>query len=143
MLNSLLKLDGSLRDIYINNTSKKDWQLFLKFVQDHYSWTFFVDNIEEKRLPRFERLIELAEEKTLLFVVKLAPGFKIHCHFFCTQKEYSEIEMDFDPNEIVSQQELNLLITFLKELSILLQKTINVCGENTPENVLFAIYPSD
>jgi hypothetical protein len=45
-------LDGSLRDIYIHNTTKEDWKIWADFVNEHYriSHHFFETDTDENKI---------------------------------------------------------------------------------------------
>jgi hypothetical protein len=49
LLNDFLKPDGALRDIYVDNTSIKDWENVIDtFKNSDFSINFFVDENESK-----------------------------------------------------------------------------------------------
>jgi hypothetical protein len=128
--------DGSLRDIYIFNTTLEDWKKFLIFLTGRSGSVYSVDgesaplphNLQEQFRPDRERSYLLAFPVGRLI---------LHCHFFSVE----EIELDLDPRDIQSQDDLSQLAPFLRELAALLGKEVRLTAENDRARALFSCLP--
>jgi hypothetical protein len=129
--------DGSLRDIYIYNTTLFDWQNFIDFIRNNECETkFFIGN-QLLSMPSAASLIFEQEESPLLAVV--FQGMTLNCHFFIAE----EIEMDLDPREVTSREQFMALITFISSLGQVLGKEVRITPENLPDDPLFIFVPEN
>jgi hypothetical protein len=130
--------DGSLRDIYIKNTSIEDNKKWCNYVSANYS------------IKWFNGLKQITEDRIDFEVVK---GYLYKNHDFCSSANIflekiqinnhffieSEIENDISPNEINNIQDHERIIKFMTEISYHLDKTIILTPENEQEYILIRI----
>lgn len=104
--------DGSLRDIYVRNTTFEDWRKLLLWVRaGKYKITYKIGETEaslpsdfdevEKRMSEFGQLLSIYVEGAIL-----------NCHFFWME----EIEFDLLPNEVDTEEKAEAILEFMKRL---------------------------
>lgn len=124
-INWIFKPDGSLRDIYIQETSLNDWDKVIDILNYEYDLNYFSKNkIDKKEV--FEYLQDETgdiEFKTVSINIK---NVKINCHFFLIE----QIEFDIEPTEVKSKSEFDYILSFMTTLSSKLKKQIILTGEN-------------
>jgi len=124
-INWIFKPDGSLRDIYIQETSLSDWDKVIDILNSEYDLNYFSENkIDKKEV--FEYLQDETGEiecKTVSINIK---NVKINCHFFLIE----QIEFDIEPSEVKSKLEFDNILSFMTTLSSKLKKQITLTGEN-------------
>jgi len=136
LLISEFEPDGSLRDIYVFDTNIKQWNIVLKAItRTNYEYNFLhADEVIE--LPNdFDLIKALQESNPTILKIYITESIQINCHFF-TDKE---IEMDIDPNEILSETDYNALTRFLSWLSKITSSTVVLTHENAPELVILSV----
>ncbi|WP_273129482.1 hypothetical protein [Bacillus weihaiensis] len=139
VLTNIFYKDGSLRDIYILNTDKYDWNKFLNLLQSsQLNLNLLIDGTEKNDVNlHIDDVINISDEKNALIIIDLN-GIKIHCHFFCIE----EIELDINPKEIVNSYSANLVFEFMRNISSKLEKEVFISPENMSEYRLITIYPN-
>lgn len=124
-------VDGSLRDIYVQNTTATDWGKFLDLVSSLKTASF--RDGEPDNLPtQVAEIFEGTGEASLLLQIDLGK-VKLNCHFFTID----EIELDVDPKEVTSQQELDAVIDVLVDVGKSLNKDVILTDENSPNSRWF------
>jgi hypothetical protein len=133
--------DGSLLDIYVQETNLNDWLKLIDFLNTNYKLTFGPtyenepdDFINKERVINY--LLDTSGEVYGNSVSILANGLVINCHFFLAD----EIEFDLDPSEFKGQQDFDDLITFLQNISKQLDKPIILTPQSSPKTHLISIY---
>ncbi|MGE5397575.1 MAG: hypothetical protein ACM3MK_08610 [Chitinophagales bacterium] len=145
MANKFLKevfyIDGSLRDIYIKNTTIDDWQKALNLLcakanklEFYQDGVLMIDN-KYKALDIFK----IREQEIAVLMVIRIGSVNIHCHFFDEQ----EIEFDIDPKEVIEWSQFELIISFIRELAEVLGKEVILTPENMPEIPLLLAKPGN
>lgn len=129
----LWEVDGSLRDMYVFDTSIEDWAKFLALASSYPS-AYSFDGMR-KILPSAERLLSERGGSHLLEVQVGAAS--VNCHFFME----SELELDVDPKEVSSASQHDLLLEFAEAVASALQKPIVLTPEGTPESPLLSFEP--
>jgi len=122
--------DGSLRDLYIPNTTLDDWDRLLNFLRDcRFELAYSLDG---RPAPVPGRASEaFRREESGLLACRLG-RMTLNCHFFCPE----EIEFDLDPREIDSPAELSRLEQFMSEIGSLLRKEVRLSDENCRDEAL-------
>lgn len=128
-------VDGSLRDIYVYNTVRSDWEKLLGYLSQ-YSISWFRDG-EPCDFP--DQISEVFAERSEHSIVAKTSvnGIIFICHFFTLQ----EIEIDLDPVEISNQHELDVVVSTLAGIGSTLGKRVVLTEESSPEDVWFDYDP--
>jgi hypothetical protein len=130
--------DGSLRDVYVLNTTGKDWENWVELVNENYVLQFYDAKVDltTDRIPfkAVEETWTKDNREWATATVKIGP-ININCHFF----DHSEIENDIDPREFKSMNDHDNFINYLKDVSILLDKEVIVTDENAKDSVLIRV----
>ena len=132
--------DGSLRDIYILNTSKEDWKIWSNLVNEKFKVEFF-----NGRTQRSENSIEIEEvfrfwdfpdefATTNSATINLGKVI-IKCYFFIE----SEIENDIDPREVKEDADHQAIMDYLLTIKEALKKKVIVTPEMAKEIILLEI----
>ncbi len=127
-------LDGSFRDIYVLNTTRKDWEEWIDMVNNNYCVKFYTEEMEEVKNAIDKSLVfDFWDKKTVLSnrVSIFLDSIVINCFFACEQ----EIDNDIIPKEINTIDDHDKLMNYLKNVSKTLDKQVVM----TPES----IYPND
>lgn len=130
--------DGSLRDIYILQTSNEDDKKWTDYVNKNYLIQWF-NGIKQTN----ENIIDFEVVKGYLngkhdlcssasiFIDKI----QTNNHFFSDK----EIENDIDPRDINNIQDHEKIIKYMSELSNLLDKTVILTPESEQETILIKV----
>ena len=124
------EVDGSLRDIYVLNTSALEGNRWRNLTPDLGGFAYSRDG-KKAPLPTDVSLIFEDADHSHLLRFNLG-GPTINTHFFVED----EIEFDFDPREITSQSDLDLVLNFCASIAQNIERDIRI----TPENVSDVIY---
>jgi hypothetical protein len=124
-INWIFKPDGSLRDLYIQETSLNDWEKVIDILNSEYDLSYFSENkINKKEV--FEYLQDETGEIECKAVSININNVYINCHFFSIE----QIEFDIDPREVNSVLEVDIILSFMTTLSSKLKKEIILTGES-------------
>ena len=126
-------IDGSLRDIYINNITKNEWELWVNYVNKNYKIDWNNKNEIDFEIIKNNWKENIPQYDAKIFIENI----QINNHFF------SDFENDIDPNEIKSVHDHNCIIKYMKEISEILNTTIYLSGENWREDYLIKIYKNE
>lgn len=131
-------LDGSLRDIYVLNTTRSDWQLWADFVNTNY--TVSIQSYDDEEVKNKIGLVEViaywdAETYESVTSTVYVGNVLVNTHFFVEE----EIENDVLPTEVESIEDHNRLMEYLKGVSKTLNKEVMLTAENLKEVVLIAV----
>lgn len=138
LLKDFLKPDGALRDIYVDNTSIKDWEKIIDtFKNSDFSINFFVDENESKLPTDISSLFTNRQNSLKLQLKK--ENILINSFFFIDD----EIEFDIDPREFVAEEQHSVIFEFLSLLSGATNKTIKLCDENSADTPYLILLPHD
>lgn len=130
--------DGSLRDIYVLDTSLSHWQALLDLLHSGtYKFSTYAYG-EEAPAPLPPSATNLFNRGIgHLLCINLGP-LVLNCHFFTEQ----EIEFDLDPREVKSQAEAEHLFAFMIHLGNLMNKEVVLTPENGQDSPIFRFLPS-
>lgn len=131
--------DGSWRDIYVLDTKIDDWEKWVDLVNNRYQVEFWdaktdvtTDKIDFTSVQEYWN--SHGQREVVTAKINLDP-ITVKCHFF----DDSEIENDIDPSEIKSQVDHDRLITYLNDISTLLDKEVLLTDENTTNSILIRV----
>ena len=130
------KEDGSLRDIYVKGASVADWERLFRFLVDGEFNLSYTRDAKPANLPSHAAQIlqdRSSSHNLMISIGNLTPN----CHFFTEE----EIELDIDPHEVHSQLELDLILSFMRNLGTLLSKEVILTEENSGDFVWFRYVP--
>ncbi|MES2837827.1 MAG: hypothetical protein V4667_09915 [Bacteroidota bacterium] len=130
--------DGSLRDIYVLQTSVDDNKKLTEYVNKNYplKWSNNLNQTEEDKIDF--NIIKLFWEGNLnLFstVKVLINKVQVNNHFFAP----NEIENDVDPREVNSLDDHKNIISYMSDLSNLLNKPVILTPENEQGTILIKV----
>ncbi|SDX05529.1 hypothetical protein [Paenibacillus sp. CF384] len=133
ILNKYFYQDGSLRDIYILQTHYSDWDLILDYFKSHLYVEVFIFRDGEEILERhsIKELLILKKEFSISINI-VYKGISISGYFY----EDDNIEFDITPKEIISLEEVNTVIQFMKEIAKFTNKEVIL----TPEMEMNEVY---
>jgi hypothetical protein len=134
--------DGSWRDIYVFNTTREDWQMWADYVSKTYKATFEIfdttvraGNVDLSKVFNYwDGAIEEGSSVTI-FMAEL----EIDARFV----EEHQIENFIGPDKINCIEDHNKVISYMKEVSKLLNKKVQLTPENEPEIVLISVDKDD
>jgi hypothetical protein len=124
-------VDGTLRDVYVRDTTAADWDVFLEAVSSKITATF-IDGEPHPLPTHASEIFELNHEKSFLLEILLGQ-VKMLCYFFIEE----EIELDIDPSEVTSQAELDAIVDVLALIGRALGRDVILTDENFPTSIWF------
>jgi len=130
--------DGGWLDIYIFNTTIKDWEKWAQFVNENYKVSWYNGELNKTETKINFEVIKKFWAGNLDFqstVMVFIGDIQVNAHFFLS----TEIENDIDPREFNDMEDHNALIKYLKGISRILDKEVIVTPENCPEIVLISV----
>jgi hypothetical protein len=129
--------DGSLRDIYIENTTLADWERTIAHIQKRYGPVRFTIDGESAPIPANPgEIFDIRSDRSALLTFAVE-GIEIAAHFFVA----SEIEFDLIPNQVNASVRFDALLEFLRGLAGLLQKPVILTAENAKNAVILRAVP--
>ena len=130
--------DGSLRDLYVHNTSTIDWQVVLDAIRTRYPPLTFLAHGLPSELPEIAaEVFPLSAQGTPPVLGFSVGGVHVACHFFTPD----EIEFDIDPREVTGPDQLRAILAFLETLSKLTGKPAVLTPENVSDEPIFRADP--
>ncbi|HKO41927.1 MAG TPA: hypothetical protein VJU84_01450 [Pyrinomonadaceae bacterium] len=137
ILRDVFYRDGSLRDIYVLETTNDDWQKLLTFLNSgKYKVAYELDSTEKPLPSDFSEIQKCMGEVRQLLSIYIE-GVRLNCHFFCTD----EIELDLAPNEVDTEETAEAIFRFMAEIGRLLEKEVILTPENGQEYVIVRYDP--
>lgn len=136
--NKIYVWDEGWLDIYVHDTSRENWETWIKYVNQNFRIEWYngitekdEDKIDFKIIREFWDGNHDLNSTAKVFI----DDIQVNAHFF----DDTEIENDIDPREFKNIEDHNKLIEYLKELSIRLKKEVTVTPENCPEIILVKV----
>ncbi|HUP60488.1 MAG TPA: hypothetical protein VNA69_08745 [Thermoanaerobaculia bacterium] len=126
--------DGALRDIAIPQVTREDWDAVLRLVETRYQPIRFKDGAAQANRIDLCRLFVGDDRPVLPFE---AGGVELACHFV----DEREIEFDFYPNEIRTEEQLRPLLRFVAEIGAATSKPAAITPENAHDLPIFQYSP--
>lgn len=129
-------VDGSLRDLYVLNTTRREWQAFIDYLQTlPVPVTHKIDG-ELHPLPADAgEILTLLPETLLLLSIDLH-GMIINGYFY-----EQEIELDLDPREVTSETQFAILLDFMRDIARAVGQPIRLTDENNSHFPLIEVFP--
>lgn len=124
------EVDGSLRDIYVLDTTLEHWDLMLKYVRTAGLIAAFTCGLEPTTPPATaaEIFAQLEDPEHASFLLSLdVAGVQLNCHFFQTD----EIEFDLDPREVTDERRYDALLAFMVGIGQATGNRVVLSGESS------------
>ncbi len=129
------EVDGSLRDVYIEDINLAKWDQFLDFIKLSKYEVEFRHGGNLQSLPdTFSSIKNLQDAEPTILSIKLNANFCLNCHFFME----TEIELDLSPRDVSSEADFEVLLEFLDKLSSSLGCRVVLTPEDTPEQAILS-----
>lgn len=133
-----MERDGSLCDIYIEDVSLDDWDQFLSALSTRGEDFELLggDPDQGVSVPSAASIFDRNAQATWCLRLKVGET-DLHCHFF----HPTEMEFDFDPRDLKSEQSLDPILQFMQWAGTLAKKTVLLCDENHKPNPICTYDP--
>lgn len=130
--------DGSLRDIYIHDTTEQDWEKWIDYINKNFKIKFYnkKNGITSNKIDinQVKKYWNKENEEGISASIDIH-GIILMCYF----NLINEIETDFAPNEIKDIKDHNNLVDYLKVCSNILKKPVIVTAEMEEDKILFKV----
>lgn len=136
------EFDGSLLDIYILNTTLHDWKEIVNYLNKSPEYKteliikYLKPNLEELNLSDIEKLLKSIDSYNWHIKI-FRQNININCYGF----EINEIEFNIDPREVTNQNSFNILLDFIKNISVISGKEVVLTPENFQESIILSYKP--
>jgi hypothetical protein len=130
----IFEQDGSLRDIYVQDISLREWEKLI----DHLNTNFKVTFSDQEKIDKkyvLEYLQDTSGEMESKSLTIHLGQIKVNCYFFLSE----QIEFDIDPKEVNSVSDFELIEKFMTSISETLQEQVTLTAENYPKFPLFKV----
>ena len=139
-ISSAFEKDGSLRDIYILDTSLAEWEKTWAFLLGRRASLTLRVGGEPVPLPSHAEQIFVARDRGDTATLScLLGGATLNCHFFVKE----EVEFDVDPAEVEDARAANEVARFMVGLSKATGREILLTAENNRDGVVAKVEPGD
>jgi hypothetical protein len=130
--------DGSLRDIYILDTSIDDWALVWQvLIAESGRLAFEVDGVAGTPPADVREAFGLRASHSVIASYRLGKQ-RLNCHFFVED----EVEFDLDPRDVDGPAEAERLAQFLVVLGRTTSKEVRLTAENGREAIIARYSPT-
>lgn len=137
LLKNSFEYDGSLVDIYVENTSFQHWEIFVTYLSETYPEVIFSIDGSKTSLPvNVEKIFSDKENHSFTASFRISNAI-VNAHFFSSD----EIEMDFYPKDFSSLQEVEVLVEFCRRISNLLGLNVKFTPEGLKDVILLECFP--
>ncbi len=123
--------DGTLRDIYVENVDIEDWKILIDYLNANHIVKYgpsddnqIINKIDKDYL--IQLLTDVTGKLELKTVAIIIDDIIINTHFFTVD----EIEFDIEPKEINSVEDYKKVLSFMNEISRILNRQLILTGEN-------------
>ncbi len=128
--------DGSLRSIYVLDTTAEDWQAVMDVVRNEFSPLTFTYGDEPMPLPSDIHALFTSEFTSVLSF--WVAHMQVTCHF----SSPTAIEFNIDPREVDSMDQLDELLAFMRRVGHHVDKPVLLTHELCPAEVLVRFVPA-
>lgn len=129
----LWERDGSLRDIYVQNTEDLHWDRFDRLLSQ-CDCTYTFDGVPQP-FPGSKSVLANRGGGHLLSISLGGPV--INCHFFIAE----QLELDIDPKEVTGTLEHKRVLIFVENLAEALELPADITPENCEQNPFLTYVP--
>ena len=128
----IFKVDGSLRDIYVQDVSIAEWEKLIDLLNNKYWVTSSIAGEEpSNRIDKEYAIKYLTENNGEMNAVATTihiDNLKINCHFFLAE----QIELDVDPKEVTTIEDIERIQDFMEDISKCLDRQVTLTAEDDP-----------
>ncbi|MFC0132624.1 hypothetical protein [Massilia eurypsychrophila] len=128
----LWERDGSLRDIYVQDTEAVHWNRFDQLLSQ-YTCSYTFDGVAAP-FPGAQSVLRNREGSHVLSILLNGP-VEVCCHFFIAE----QLELDISPKEITGAIEHDEVLSFVENLAEALELSADITPENS-EHTPFLTY---
>lgn len=130
--------DGTLRDIYVVDTSMEDWEAVWRLLAvSRGRLTFSIDGAPSEPPATAAEIFDVGLKHSVLASYE-ENGLTINCHFFTS----SEIEFDIAPSEISGLKAAETLACFVMAIGETTSKPVLLTEENDSSAVIACFDPA-
>jgi hypothetical protein len=130
--------DGSLRDIYVLETSIVEWQQVWEALHKLEPPPVFSIDSKTRPMPNNVATV-FADRSQHGPLLSICLGrILLNCHFF----QLNEIEFDFDPRDVIGLGDAELLADYMQMLGEVTRKVVILTAENVKEAVIARYLPA-
>jgi len=130
------EIDGSLRDIYVEDVDSNIWNIFIGEVRRSPFRSEFTHGDRIVVLPdSIEIIKKMQDTDPTMLQIWIEDGLTVNCHFFME----SEIELDVDPRDIQNKKPYMLLTGFMGWLSNLTGRAVKLTHEGDQNQVIVSV----
>jgi len=126
--------DGSLRDIYVQDTEALHWDRFDQLL-GRYECSYTFDGVVAP-FPGSHSALRNREGSHVLSILLGGP-VEICCHFFIAE----QLELDISPKEITGPLEHENVLSFVENLAEALELPADITPENSEEMPFLTYVP--
>jgi hypothetical protein len=130
----LWERDGSLRDIYVQNTEAVHWDRFDQLLS-RYECSYTFDGVAAL-FPGSHSVLGNREGSHVLSILLDGP-VEICCHFFVAE----QLELDISPQEITGPLEHEEVLSFVESLADALGLSADIAPENAEQTPFLTYVP--
>lgn len=128
---------GALQDIVVRDTETADWQRLLDFLRANpVRLTHSVDGVPAALPTAVAEIFSTVQQASPASLVEVE-GVRLGCYFF----DPFEIELDFDPRDVKTEEQRAALLAFMQALADLLDKPVLVAPEGSHAEILHRVAP--
>lgn len=126
--------DGSLRDIYVQETEAVHWDRFDQLLS-HYDCSYTFDGVAAQ-FPGSHSVLENREGSHGLSILLNGP-IRICCHFFIAK----QLELDISPEDITGPSAHEEVLSFVESLAEALALSADITPENSEQTPFLTYVP--
>ncbi len=136
----IFDVDGTLRDIYVQEVSISDWEKLIDLLNEKYTIKYGTKD-EEKNPNQIDKeyaikfLTDETGEMEIRSISIDIGEIQINCHLFLPD----QIEFDINPKQINSIEEFEKVKNFMEMVSQTLDNQVTLTSESSPEFPLVKI----
>ena len=135
-IKSGFEIDGSLRDIYLENIDTAIWGSFIAEVKlSQYKFEFTHGDVVKEFPSDLITIKNMQQTNPTTLRLWITEKIQLNCHFFVE----TEIELDISPHDIQTESAYTQLLCFLKWLAIVTKGEVKLTHEGMQGQVILSV----